>query len=217
MLWSDLDDLWNNNAQIHIREIDTTSHRFFSVRLTMDLNGDQVPDLLVTNNDGSNGSLIAYELPPPGEILTGPFKKHILASGFKPVAPVQVGGAPGHFEVVKLPFPSNRKKPVILLSGDDDGSVYLLEAVKDDDPSDWQYTLTKLYDSGGSIVGQLSIQDVDMDGYPELFVPVYDRDRVLIYRLTEDSKNTGSFLLFNSFLGAFIIVLHFMKSIVFCQ
>jgi hypothetical protein len=50
----------------------------------MDLNGDKKPDLLVTINDEYNGSLIAYELPPAGQIRTGNFTKHVLASGFKP-------------------------------------------------------------------------------------------------------------------------------------
>lgn len=210
MFWSDSNDLWNDSSRLRMRDVDSERHRFFSVRLIMDLNGDQRPDLLVTNNDVSNGSLLAYELPPPGELFTGVFKKHVLASGFKPLATVQVGGAPGHAEAFRISS-NDRKKPIILLSGDDDGCVYLLEAVRDSDPSDWQYTITKLYDSGGSIVGQLSIEDVDQDGNPELFVPVYDRDTVLIYRLIDQINSARLSLISYSLITVSIILLCFIN------
>lgn len=211
MFWSNFNDLWNDSSYLRVRDIDSESRSFFTIRLTMDLNGDQRPDLLVTENDMRNGSLVAYELPPPGEILTGTFKKHILASGFKAFDPNIIGGAPGHAQAVKLSFPNERKKPVIILSGDDDGRLYLLEAVHDDDPSNWEYTLTKLYESGGSIVGQSSVQDVDNDGYPEIFVPVYHWNTILIYRLVNGANRFSFCLLSSLSLSALIILLEFLN------
>ena len=149
----------------------------------MDLNGDQRPDLLVTINDEFNGSLVAYELPPSGQILTGAFVKHVLATGFKPLEHAKGRGAPGQAAVVKSYSINGRKKPFLILSGDDDGCVYVLEAMKDDDPSNWDYTMKIIYQAEKSTIGQVSVEDVDNDGHPELFIPVYNEGRMLIYRL----------------------------------
>jgi hypothetical protein len=151
----------------------------------MDLNGDQIRDLLVTVNNEFDGSLIIYELPPSGEILTGVFKKHVIASGFKPATKGKGRGAPGQGTPVQFYSPTVRKKPIIILSGDDDGCVYLLQAVHDDDPNDWQYYMKTIHESKGSTIGQISIEDVDNDGHPELFVPAYNEGIVYIYRLLD--------------------------------
>lgn len=150
----------------------------------MDLNGDDKPDLLVTVNNGFDGSLIAYEFPPPGQLLTGIFPKHVIASGFKPAYPAKGRGSPGQGVPVQFYSLTARKKPIIILSGDDDDCAYLLEALHDDDPSDWQYIMTTIYNSTGTI-GQITIEDVDNDGHPELFIPAYNEGMVYIYRLLD--------------------------------
>jgi len=208
MFWSDANFLWNDSAQLRVRDIDPLPRSYAFFQLTMDLNGDQRPDLLVTDNDEHNGSLIAYELPPRGQIRTGAFVKHVLASGFKPRVQAKGRGAPGPATAIQLSSTSGRKKPVIVLSGDDDGCVYLLEAANDNDPSDWQYSLTKIYESGNSTVGQMSVEDVDNDGHPEVFVPVYNQGQVLIYRLLSEKTNTATLLLSYSSLYPLIISLH---------
>ena len=183
MLWSDSNVFWNDTKLLHVRHVDYESHPYFGVQLNVDLNGDQRLDLLVTINDENNGSLVAYELPPAGEIRTGQFVKHILASGFKPLTHAKGRGAPGQPAAVQIyPF-SERKKPSILLSGDDDGGVYLFEALHDDDPNNWEYSKQIIYQAEKSTIGQLSVEDVDNDGHPELFVPIYNEGQVLIYRL----------------------------------
>jgi hypothetical protein len=183
MFWSDSNSLWNDTAHLHVRNIDYESLPYAYIQLTKDLNGDQRPDLLVTVNDENNGSLIAYELPPAGDIRTGDFVKHVLASGFKPLTHAKGRGAPGQAVVVESFFLNDRKKPILILSGDDDGCVYSLEAVHDDDPTNWDYTMKKVHQSEKSTIGQVSVGDVDGDGYAEMFVPAYNEGIVYIYRL----------------------------------
>ena len=183
MLWSDNNTPWNDSSHLHVRHIDHEPLPYAYVQLSADLNGDQRPDLLVTVNDEFNGSLVAYELPPSGQIRTGDFVKHVLATGFRPKDQAKGRGAPGQAAVVKYYSMNGRKKPILILSGDDDGCVYLLEATNDDDPSNWDYTSKVIYKSEKSTIGQVSVEDVDNDGHPELFVPVYNEGRMLIYRL----------------------------------
>ncbi|CAF4110148.1 unnamed protein product [Rotaria socialis] len=185
MFWSDSDPFWNDTTKLHVRHIDYEPLPYAYVQLTVDLNGDNKPDLLVTVNDEFNGSLIAYELPPSGEIRTGNFVKHILASGFKPLTQAKGRGAPGEGIAIQFYSLAIRKKPILILSGDDDGCVYLLEAIHDNDPSNWEYSTTIIHKSEKSTIGQVTVEDVDNDGYLEMFVPAYNENIVYIYRLME--------------------------------
>ena len=173
LIWSLSDPYWNDTTELRVRHIDYEPLQFGYIQLVTDLNGDQIPDLLVTVNNGFDGSLIAYELPPPGHLFNGNFKKHIIAGGFKPTSKAIGRGAPGKGVPYQFYSLTDRKKPIIILSGDDDGSVYLLEAVHDDNPNDWQYYMKTIYNSTGTTVGQITIADVDNDGHPELFIPSY--------------------------------------------
>lgn len=186
MFWSNSDPLWNDTAQLHVRHIDYEPLPYAYIQLTMDLNGDQKPDLLVTVSDEYNGSLIAYEMPPSGEIRTGNFTKHVLASGFKPLVQARGRAAPGQAIPVQFYSLTDRKKPILILSGDDDGCVYLLEAIHDSDPSNWEYSAKIIHQSEKSTIGQISIEDVDNDGHPEMFVPSYNEGIVYIYRLMDN-------------------------------
>ncbi|CAF0972858.1 unnamed protein product [Rotaria sordida] len=185
MFWSDLDPLWNDSTKLHVRHIDYEPLPYECIQLTLDLNGDNRPDLLVTVNDEFNGSLIAYELPSSGDIRRGNFTKHILASGFKPRVQVKGQGAPGQAIAIQYYSFTVRKKPILILSGDDDGCVYLLEAIHDNDPSNWEYSMKIIHQSEKSTIGQVSVEDVDSDGHPEMFVPAYNEGIVYIYRLVD--------------------------------
>ena len=185
MYWSNADPLWNDISKLRVRHIDYEALTYAYIQLTMDLNGDQKPDLLVTVNDEFNGSLIAYELPSSNDIRTGHFVKHVLASGFKSIVQVKGRGAPGQAIAIQFYSLTARKKPVLILSGDDDGCVYLLEAMHDNDPSNWEYSKRVIHRSEKSTIGQISVEDVDNDGHPEMFVPAYNEGIVYIYQLID--------------------------------
>ena len=114
------------------------------------------------------------------------FTKHVLASGFKPLTAARGRGAPGQAVVVDYFTQPPRKKPILILSGDDDGCVYLIEAIHDDDPTNWEYTAKIIHKSEKSTIGQVSVEDVDDDGHPEMFVPAYNEGIVYIYRLVDN-------------------------------
>ncbi|CAF3100364.1 unnamed protein product [Rotaria sp. Silwood2] len=185
MFWSDSDPLWNDTTKLHVRHIDYEPLPYAYIQLTQDLNGDQRPDLLVTVNDEFNGSLVAYELPPLGDIRKGNFTKHVLASDFRPLTQAKGRGAPGQAITIQLYSLTVRKKPSLIISGDDDGCVYLLEAIHDDDPSNWEYSIKIIHQSDKSTIGQVSVEDVDNDCHPEMFVPAYNEGIVYIYRLVD--------------------------------
>ncbi|CAF0990257.1 unnamed protein product, partial [Didymodactylos carnosus] len=105
-----------------------------------DLNGDSRVELLVPCNDVKNGSFVVYELP-IDDFRSGEIVKHSLATNFKPLSESKGRGASGSALVVDI---YDQRKPVITLSGDDDGCAYLLVA-QSEDVADWNYTLTKFH------------------------------------------------------------------------
>merc|ERR1712110_1294296 len=88
-------------------------------------------------------------------------------------------GAPSAFQL-------RAGKPSIVLSGDDHGVVDLLVA-NSEDPADWSYSKHTLYKSqsttsqGLSTIGTVLVADVDGSGVPELFIPSYAENKLLMY------------------------------------
>ncbi|XP_052801531.1 uncharacterized protein LOC128232167 [Mya arenaria] len=176
---TDPNHAWTNSSMVKSRVIDDTVGALFEVKVT-DVNGDGDLDLLVTNN-GNNGSVFVYQI--PADFRTGEFRRHTLASGYGPVHLGQGKGAPGSSFTVSVP---NQRKPLILVSGDDNGHVFVLSP-HSQDADDWSYTQTTFFHNGGT-VGQLSFGDVDGDGNTEIFVPSYSTSSVLVYRMTFDDE-----------------------------
>ena len=71
-------------------------------------------------------------------------------------------------------------KPFILMTGDDDGRVYVVKPLNDADPSDWSYKADVLFEAVGNTIGDLTYADVDGDGVKEVFVPVFNAGQVHI-------------------------------------
>ncbi|XP_052799628.1 uncharacterized protein LOC128231181 [Mya arenaria] len=173
---SDSSGLFTDTKQLQSRVIDASIGRVFEVDVA-DLNGDGRPDLLVTTN-GNNGTLLAYEI--PDDFRTGKFVKHTIAVGFSPRSKSIGKGAPGSAIAVHPQPAKNTSKPVILLSGDDDGRAYVFEAASQD-PAAWAYNKQVFFDAGDATVGELSAADVDNDGYTDVFVPSFNGNEVIVY------------------------------------
>ncbi|KAH3882509.1 uncharacterized protein LOC127831467 [Dreissena polymorpha] len=174
--------LFTNATELQSRVIDNSIGRVFDVELA-DLNNDGRVDLLVTTN-GNNGSLLAYEI--PDDFRTGRFIKHVIAVGFTPRKPGTGKGAPGSAIAVHAQTNDTNSKPIILLSGDDDGRAYAFEA-SNVSPTDWNYRKSTFVDAGDGTVGELSAGDVDGDGYSDVFAPSFNENKVYVY-----SFKTGS-------------------------
>lgn len=157
------------------RIIDDTIGAAYMVKLA-DLNGDGEDELLVTNHapKADSSGIWAYEMPVSEDMLNGTFTKHELARGF----PVRERGfnqaAPG-FAYVVYPHVKYDAEPVILIAGDGSTSAYELVWRKD-----WTYDVKEIEILGGT-VGSLTYDDIDADGYTEVFIPNYDKGYVEIW------------------------------------
>ena len=69
---------------------------------------------------------------------------------------------------------------MIILTGDDDGSVYLFESFSDTDTTEWRYSKTEVFHARGT-VGTPAVGDVDHDGYTEVFIPAYTDNKLHTY------------------------------------
>merc|ERR1719427_2407791 len=73
-------------------------------------------------------------------------------------------------------------KPLIFVSGDDAGN-YFVESASSQDPNDWTYSTSLIYEQRSGTVGAFSICDINDDGYVEVFMAVYEQSfvRVMSY------------------------------------
>ena len=49
------------------------------------------------------------------------------------------------------------------------------------DTHDWSYTKTTILDAGSGTVGDVSVADVNGDGYLEVVIPAYNRNEVNMF------------------------------------
>ncbi|PIK62603.1 hypothetical protein BSL78_00499 [Apostichopus japonicus] len=147
--------------------------RYFDSEI-VDLNGDGELDLLVTANSDVNGKLLAFEVP-WDSLFTGQFTRYLISEGYAPhgVITGEGAGSPGmSFSV----FPSTeqvKSKPDIIMTGDDDSTVYLFEANQQSNTADWTYTRNIIFQANRGTVGAPAARDVDGDGNVEIFIPAY--------------------------------------------
>eukprot|EP00057_Strongylocentrotus_purpuratus_P004366 XP_003728542.1 PREDICTED: uncharacterized protein LOC100889205 [Strongylocentrotus purpuratus] len=150
-----------------------TDYRYFDAEI-VDINGDGNLDLLVSINSMTNGQVVVYEM--PDDWATGTWTRHLIAEGFKPHGRIVTEGmgSPG----TTFTFRPNLKesasnKPQIMLTGDDDSTIYVFEAESDSNSNNWSYTQTAIFEAESGTVGAPSVRDVDGDDYVEVFVPAY--------------------------------------------
>ncbi|XP_050415338.1 uncharacterized protein LOC126829472 [Patella vulgata] len=168
---------WNDASKIKSRVIDNHIKAVFDVKV-VDLDKDGKLDLLVTSNDARNAGMYAFEI--PSDFRTGTFKQHVIATGFASRASGMGKGAPGSPEVVYENEHHKTGKPMIILSGDDDGRAHLLKP-RSTSHGDFTYSMETILDVGSGTVGKIAHKDVDGDGYPEVFIPAYNAGKVYVY------------------------------------
>ncbi len=69
-----------------------------------------------------------------------------------------------------------------MVSGDDDGNIYIMEPVSSD-PDVWIYNLLPpfLDQAPGNIAGNPSVADLDGDGYSEIIAASYTGNQLIVY------------------------------------
>lgn len=174
-------------SKVQHRVIDSNIGKGFELEV-VDLNNDGRLDLLVSTN-GKNGTLLAYEI--PDDFRTGTYTKHVIAVGFIPRKSGPGIGSAGNVLTARPNTAVTNNKPIILMSGDDDGRAYMFKAASED-PHDWSYTKTTIHDAGsGSTIGEVSAADVNGDGYTEVFVPSYTHNEIAAYTFAPQSGASG--------------------------
>nr|XP_039259307.1 uncharacterized protein LOC120335754 [Styela clava] len=181
VVWTDdPEEDWTDPEQVKERVIDNHGW-FFDLQLA-DINADGRDDILVStwSHGSKQGSVIAYEI--PCDFIRDEWRKHILIDGglASDLPDLGSGGKINAFHpVIRHGSLDRKKKPFIMVSGDDDGQVYVLVP---DSPktNDWKYTKHTIYKSRGA-VGAISIEDLNHDGFNEIVVPVVASNKLMIF------------------------------------
>lgn len=179
VVWSSTND-WTDVSSIQTMVVDTFGW-YFDVQV-VDLNNDGRLDLLTStwSQLGDPGALIGYEIPDNWQDPSQ-WVSHIIRDQYK-AFPLPGKGSPG----TALAFHPNTKntdsKPLIFVSGDDAGN-YFVESASSQDPNDWTYSTSLIYEQRSGTVGAFSICDINDDGYVEVFMAVYEQSfvRVMSY------------------------------------
>lgn len=152
-------------------------------RVDLDLDGKD--ELMVTSNrDDGLGALYAFSI--PTDYRSGNWTKSVLASGYRPATGGTGKGAPGTARAFNpRKDDAGKKRPVIILSGDDAGTVDLLSPVSSE-VGDFTYASARLCTSESKgTIGTVAVGDADGDGSAELFVPFFSDNRVEVYSFSD--------------------------------
>jgi hypothetical protein len=162
-------------------EIDKKIKRPFDVTL-VDLNNDGKLELLVTNHT-NKGSVYVYEI--PQDVKNGEWKRHEILSNITCRIPIPSEGAPGN-AITFYPKRGMGGKPYIFVSGDGSGKVHMLIPKKPMDPQNWEYH-EKIIHQDNCTIGKIKM-DFDELGYARLFVPLYEKNKILCYSFNPAQK-----------------------------
>jgi len=181
-IWTDdAKEDWSNVELIKERVIDNHDS-FWDIQIA-DVNADGRDDIIVSTYTWHSwrSSLFVYEL--PCDFQRDNWKRHTLISGGDNMSDEPFNSGPQ----IKIFHPIvrdrsnfiNKKKPFILLSGDNDGYLKVLSPQSRQSDS-WTYSKHVVFKANGP-VGPVALEDLDHDGYMEILVPVVDSQRILIF------------------------------------
>ncbi|MBM3464053.1 MAG: hypothetical protein FJX76_18310 [Armatimonadetes bacterium] len=141
------------------------------------------PALLVTNSkDDGSGGVYAYEI--PDQITTQPWIRHTLVEGIPNGKWGPGTGAPGAARAYHLGPHNEGDRPAVLVSTDDGET--LMWGIPTG--QDWNYKFFRT-ENLDSTVGKPSVTPFcDAEGFPYIFVPLYDRDLIRVYSFNPKYK-----------------------------
>ncbi|XP_039254466.2 uncharacterized protein LOC120331449 [Styela clava] len=159
----------------------------------VDLNMDGRPEILTSTSAtaGKRGMVLAYEYPRDGFDKGGKWRKHIL-SQWQMAATSYTTTSPGpafSFRIQSAVEGRTQAKPHILVSGQDDGKVYILSP-ETGSPYIWDYKREVIWSSDKRI-GTPAIADVDGNGEVEIFIPSDFSINVMKYMKSSASRKTA--------------------------
>jgi len=169
---------WMENGTMQSRVLDDRLGPGFSCSW-VDINGDGHLDLLATNHVNNNGAVYAYTFT-GDDIRAAQVTRHVLSKGFNAVSPAPGLFSPGDAIAFEA-RPDGLGKPLIIVSGDNSQSIYML-VPDSENATDWRYK-TQLVDFLGATIGRPAIGDTDGDGNPDIYVPAYEDNVIIHYEL----------------------------------
>ena len=188
---------------IRQRIIDDQTGALFDVE-AFDLDNDGVDEIVITNHQGRRASIpasvFAYKVKLPSDVsedhqvvfastsrnisefmLQIEFERHTLFDQFDIINRSFMAAGPGSARVVR-PHSDTRHPeyafPVLIVSGDGSEKAHLL--VRERGSDDWSYRHEIFHDCKGT-VGAIMVEDIDNDGWQDVFVPCYDTNTVAVY------------------------------------
>ena len=169
---------WKNGDKFESRVIDSKLGSAFDIQI-VDVNNDGKHELLVTNHENKAlaSAVFAFEI--PVDFKTGEFTRHTLLTGIETRQKGLNQGSPGSAFAFHPSKALAAKKPYILVSGDGSQRAHLITP-RNESPTDWTYDEHVVVDEKAT-VGQSVVGDVNNDGFMEIFVPAYDKNRISVF------------------------------------
>jgi hypothetical protein len=166
---------WFESGKLKSKIIDKNLGSAFDLEY-VDLNLDGKKDLLVTNHEGKNGAVFAYEI--PTNFISDAWNRRTLLEGIETWQGGSNQASPGSAMTFQ-PRVGRSGKPYVIVSGDGSQRAHILTP-KSEDAGDWSYEESILV-SAGSTVGTSAVGDVNNDGFVEIFVPAWDKDTIHVF------------------------------------
>ncbi|XP_069938772.1 uncharacterized protein [Cherax quadricarinatus] len=184
---SDTND-WTDLSKVKSRVINADAGQVFDV-LVDDFNRDGTLEFIASEykTDLGVGQVTLYQF--PEDFRTDEFPQIVIADGFQPhnmlVGQSMSPGSP------KVYYPTTEyandlaedglpHKPFILLSGDDDGCMYILYP-DTEERDDWTYQKHILVNTTHTTSGKMAHGDFNNDGYEDVVVAGYTAGQLYVY------------------------------------
>jgi len=173
----------NDGTLVDSRVIDTEILSAYSVTYA-DINGDGVAELMVNNHETKDELDGIWAYTAPRVWMEDEWEKHTIATDFKNkfslTVPNMAPGFPYPF-YPKVSDEGKRKTPAhILVAGDGDHTAHLLTPT---DAKNWQWDRDTIKEEKGT-VGALTWDDLDNDGWNEVWVPDYDNSKMEVFKFS---------------------------------
>ena len=178
-----------NGGEVKERRVIDDSIGFVYTVQVVELNADGKIQLLVNNHEkvDEDTGIWAYEIPEDFDFINGDYKKYKITGNFKNASYHFIPNMSPGFPYVVWPKidDKGKKMPNIIIAGDGDYTAHIMTPKK---KFDYERKPIKYMDG---TVGSMCFDDLDDDGYLDLFIPNYDKNYIEFYQFKpkENERN----------------------------
>jgi len=189
VIWTeDPEQDWTNVESIRERVIG--NHAWYWDIVIADVNADGRDDVIVSTYAMRSwrSSIFVYEI--PCDFKRDNWNRHTIVDGGDNMSdePFNSGGKIKVFHPLVRDSSTylKKKKPFILLAGDNDGYVKVLSPGSRSS-NVWDYNARVIFHAIGP-VGPVALEDLDHDGFMEIIIPVMESKRLLFFTYKPSSN-----------------------------